>query len=116
MVIGAPFNSGILATGATPTDGRVPYFNYEPAPPTIVKRVAAIEAVCASHGVPLKAAALQFPQAHPAVACVVAGVRTIEELDENRSLAQHAIPGVFWRDLVEQGLVSSDSPLPNDAP
>lgn len=116
VVIGVPFNSGILATGATPAHGRAPYFNYEPAPPIIVKRVAAIEAVCASHGVPLKAAALQFPHAHSAVTCVVPGVRTIEELDENLALAQHPIPGVFWRDLREQGLVSPDSPLPGDAP
>ena len=116
VVIGGPFNSGILATGATPTDGRAPYFNYEPAPPAILERVAAIEAVCASHGVPLKAAALQFPIAHPAVACVVPGVRTIEELDENLSLAQHPIPNAFWRDLREQGLVSADSPLPGSAP
>ena len=72
--------------------------------------------MCASHDIPLKAAALQFPLAHPAVTCVVPGVRTIEELDENLALAQHPIPGVFWRELRERGLVSSDSPLPGEAP
>ena len=61
VVIGGPFNSGILASGARPDDGSRPYFNYAPAPPEIVTRVAGIEAVCVSHGVPLKAAALQFP-------------------------------------------------------
>jgi D-threo-aldose 1-dehydrogenase len=80
VVLGGPFNSGILATGAHPRDGRIAYFDYAPAPPDIVARVAAIEAICAAHGVPLKAAALQFPRAHPAIACVLAGARSPDEL------------------------------------
>ena len=95
-------------------DGRVPYFNYEPAPADIVARVAAIEAVCAAHQVPLKAAALQFPLAHPAVACVAPGVRTIAEFDENLALSNHAIPGAFWRDLRAERLIAVESPLPGD--
>lgn len=115
VVIGGPFNSGILASGAKPRDGRVPYFNYEPAPGDIVARVAAIESVCVAHDVPLKAAALQFPLAHPAVACVVPGVRTVAEFDENRALSDHSIPGAFWRDLGEKALISPESPLPGEA-
>jgi D-threo-aldose 1-dehydrogenase len=115
VVIGGPFNSGILASGAKPRDGRVPYFNYQPAPADVVARVAAIEAVCAAHQVPLKAAALQFPLAHPAVACVAPGVRTIAEFDENLALSNHAIPDAFWRDLRAEGLIAVDSPLPGDA-
>jgi D-threo-aldose 1-dehydrogenase len=114
VVIGGPFNSGILATGTKPRDGRAPYFNYEPAPADIVARVAAIEAVCAMHEVPLKAAALQFPLAHPAVACVVLGVRTIVEFDENLALAEYPIPGAFWHDLRARTLIAPDSPLPCD--
>jgi len=116
VVIGGPFNSGILATGAKPRDGRAPYFNYEPAPADIVARVAAIEAVCAAHQVPLKAAALQFPLAHPAVACVAPGVRTVAEFDENLALAKHPIPDAFWRDLRAEGLIAIESPLPGEMP
>ena len=115
VVIGGPFNSGILATGATPANGGTRYFNYAPAPADVVARVAAIESVCAAHGVPLKAAALQFPLAHPAVASVLPGVRTIAELDENRALTERRIPAAFWRDLRAQRLVSPDAPLPDDA-
>jgi D-threo-aldose 1-dehydrogenase len=112
VVIGGPFNSGILATGATPANGGVAYFNYQPAPPAIIERVAAIEAVCARHGVPLKAAALQFPLAHSAVACVVPGVRTIDEFDENVALASRAIPADLWRELKTLQLIAPDAPLP----
>lgn len=114
VVIGGPFNSGILASGARPRDGRAPYFNYQPAPTDIVARVAAIEAVCAAHQVPLKAAALQFPLAHPAVACIAPGMRTIAEFDENVALTEYPIPGAFWRDLRSEGLISVESPLPGD--
>ncbi len=112
VVIGGPFNSGILATGAYPENGDVPRFDYAPAPPTIVARVAAIEAVCASHRVPLKAAALQFPRAHPAVACVLAGARSVAELEQNLALAAHPIPAAFWSELRARGLVAGNAPLP----
>jgi len=114
VVAGAPFNSGILATGAHPADGRTAYFNYAPATPEIIGRAAAIETLCAAHGVPLKAAALQFPRAHPAVACVLAGARSVAELDENLALARHPIPDAFWRDLRTQHLVAEGAPLPCD--
>jgi D-threo-aldose 1-dehydrogenase len=112
VVLGGPFNSGILATGARPADGRAPYFDYAPAPPAIVARAAAIEALCAAHGVPLKAAALQFPRAHPAIACVLPGARSVAELDENIALAARRIPAAFWRDLRAERLVHADAPLP----
>jgi len=115
VVAGGPFNSGILASGAHPRDGSAPYFNYGPAPPEIVQRVAAIESVCAAHCVPLPAAALQFPRAHPAVANVLVGARTTAELDANLIYARHPIPAAFWADLRAQGLVDPASPLPSDA-
>lgn len=115
VVVGGPFNSGILASGAHPATGRVPYFNYAPASPAVVAHVGAIETVCAAHRVPLKAAALQFPLAHPAVACVLPGVRTIAELDENLALANVSIPAAFWRDLRASGLIPQDAPLPGEA-
>ncbi len=113
VVLGGPFNSGILATGTRPPDGSVPYFDYAPAPPDVIARAAAIEAVCAAHGVRLKAAALQFPRAHPAVACVLAGARTAAELDENLALAAQPIPAAFWRDLRTAELIAPDAPLPD---
>ena len=114
VVLGGPFNSGILATGTQPADGRTVYFNYAPASAEITERVRAIEGVCAAHCVPLKAAALQFPRAHPAVACVLAGARSIAELDENIALASEPIPDAFWRDLRAQRLVAEAAPLPCD--
>jgi D-threo-aldose 1-dehydrogenase len=115
IVVGGPFNSGILASGARPSDGRTLYFDYAPATSAVIARVAALEAVCAAHDVPLKAAALQFPRAHPAVACVLAGARTIAELDENLALSRWPIPTAFWRELRSRRLVPDEAPLPGDA-
>lgn len=114
VVLGGPFNSGILATGTRPADGRPVYYNYAPAGPEILARAAAIEALCAMHNVPLKAAALQFPRAHPAVACVLAGARSTAELDENIALAAHSIPDAFWRELRARRLVAENAPIPGD--
>jgi D-threo-aldose 1-dehydrogenase len=116
VVLGGPFNSGILASGARPADGHAPYFNYQPAPHDVIARVAAIEAICMAHAVPLKAAALQFPLAHAAIACVAPGVRSIAEFDENLALATRPIPDAFWRDLRAAGLISVDSPVPRSIP
>lgn len=116
VAIGGPFNSGILATGTRPADGRTVYFNYAPASADVIARAAAIEDLCLAHGVPLKAAALQFPRAHPAVACVVPGARSIAELDENLAMSLIRIPGAFWRDLRSRRLVSADAPLPGEQP
>ena len=116
VVVGGPFNSGILATGTRPADGRRAVFDYVPAAPDVIARTAAIEALCAAHRVPLKAAALQFPRGHPAVACVLAGARSVAELDENLALASFAIPAAFWRDLRATGLVAGDAPFPDGGP
>ena len=112
IVLGGPFNSGILATGTRPADGSLPYFNYAPASPKIVERVAAIEHACTEFGVPLPAAALQFPAAHPAVATVIPGARSVAEFDANLRLAQVPIPREFWSALRERGLVDPCAPLP----
>jgi D-threo-aldose 1-dehydrogenase len=93
----------------------VPYFNYAPAPPHIIERVAKIEAVCRAYSVPLRAAALQFPRAHPAVATVLVGARAPLEIEENTALANVSIPGAFWRALAAEGLVPADAPLPAGA-
>ena len=108
IVLGGPYNSGILASGAVPGAR----FNYAPASTQVLARVAAIEACCAAFGVPLKAAALQFPLAHPAVATVIPGGRTRAEVDDNIAHAGHPIPARFWRALRERGLLAPALPVP----
>ena len=108
IVVGGPYNSGILVAGAI--DGA--YYNYAPAPPHIMERVAGIQAVCDRHGVQLPAASLQFPLAHPAIACVIPGGRNRAEVDSNISLLQENIPADFWTELRNESLVDPNSPLP----
>lgn len=110
IVVGGPYNSGILAAG---TQSGVPlYYNYEPAPPDVIDRVRRIEAVCARHDVPLAAAALQFPLANPLVASVIPGLDSPQRVEQTLSLYRHSIPAAFWRDLQDAGLVRADAPLP----
>lgn len=108
VVVGGGFNSGILATGAKPGAK----YNYAPAPREILEKVSQIEAVCAAHGVPLAAAALQFVVAHPAVPSFMAGTRTVEQLDQNLAWFAHPIPAAFWTDLKDKGLLREDAPVP----
>lgn len=115
VAAGGVFNSGILATGARPRDGAAPYFNYAPASSDIVERVAAIESVCAQFAVPLQAAALQFPAAHPAVINVLVGSRSATELDANLANARFPIPSEFWTALRDQRLIDPSAPLPSDS-
>ena len=111
LVIGGPYNSGILATGAVA--GAT--FNTKPAPPPVLARVSRIEAVCRRHGVPLAAAALQFPLGHPLVASVIPGARSVAELHDNLAYMRHPIPSALWADLVAEGLLDPAAPLPPDA-
>jgi D-threo-aldose 1-dehydrogenase len=104
IIIGGPFNSGILAGGTT--------YNYAPAPPDVLERVRRIEAVCRSHGVPLPAAALQFPLTHPAVASVIPGAKAPAEVEANIKLLRQPIPATLWRDLKSEGLLRQDAPTP----
>lgn len=107
VIIGGPFNSGILATGPKPGA----YFNYAPASDEILRRVAAIEAVCRSHGVALRDAALQFPLMHPAVVNVIPGAITPAEVRGNVEAMNRPIPEQLWSDLVDQKLLREDAPI-----
>ena len=104
IVVGGPLNSGILAGRDT--------WNYKAAPREIVARVNAIEAVCERHRVPLAAAALQFPLAHPAVAAIIPGPRNVEEFHANVRLLRHPIPAALWADLRAAGLLHPHAPTP----
>ena len=108
LIIGGPYNSGILAQGAV--EGAK--FDYRKPPQQIMERVSCIEAVCGRHGTPLKAAALQFPLAHPAVAAVIPGARSPEEVNENVKMFEFEIPTDFWGELREEGLIPDDAPTP----
>ena len=106
VVLGGPFNSGILATGAR--DGAT--FFYVEADAEIKERTRRIEAVCARHGVALAAAAIQFPLHHPAVATVVAGMRSAEEAKSNLAHCSADVPGQFWDELKTLGLIDRAAP------
>ena len=108
VVIGAVFASGILATGPTPESR----YAYGPAPEPVKRKVAGIEAVCRRHGVPLPAAALQFPLAHPLVAAIIPGAHKVEVLTQNLALARHVIPADLWAELKHEGLLRADAPTP----
>jgi len=108
LIVGGVFNSGILATGAVP--GAM--FHYDPAPEPVLARTRAIEALCRKHEVPLRAAALQFPLAHPDVAMLLLGPRHVDELADNLALLAHPIPAAFWRALQADSLIDKGCPLP----
>ena len=108
IVLGGPYNSGILATGAKPGA----WFNYNPAPPDILARVKKIEAVCRAHKVKLPHAALQFPLTHPCVVSVVPGGASAKEAKQNAATMNLKLPRALWKDLKTQGLLRPDAPTP----
>ena len=108
IVIGSAYNSGILATGAVP--GAM--YNYRPAAPDILERVAKIEAVCKRHGVPIAAAALQFPLGHPIVASIIPGAIKVGQVERNLAAFTHPIPADMWGELKHEKLLRADAPTP----
>ena len=114
VVIGGAYNSGILATGVR---GKGPwYYNYEPAPREIVDKVAALEDLCLEFGVPLAAAALQFPLAHPAVVSVIPGLGSVDRVVQTLKLFSTEIPPGFWQALIDRSLIHTDAPVPTSSP
>ena len=111
VVIGAPLNSGILASGAV--EGAT--YNYEPPTPEIFARVKRIEDVCRSYGVPIAAAAFQFPLTHPNVVSVIPGMASQAQLEWNVERMTQKIPLSLWSDLKTQGLLRADAPVPAGA-
>ncbi len=106
IVVGGPYNSGILATGAR--EGA--FYNYDPAPQAILDKVAAIEAVCAAHGVRLVDAAFQFPLRHPAVVSMIPGGQGVAEMTSNLAAAAAEVPPALWQALKDKGLMRADAP------
>jgi D-threo-aldose 1-dehydrogenase len=107
-IVGAPFASGILATGS----GAGAHYAYGNASPEIQAKVRGIEAVCKAHGVALPAAALQFVLAHPIAVSVIPGAVKASEVKQNAASIEARIPAVFWSDLKARRLIDPDAPVP----
>jgi D-threo-aldose 1-dehydrogenase len=110
LVIGAPYNSGILASGVK--NKPIGHYNYGPASPDVVARVSAIEAICGAHSVRLAAAALQFPLWHPQVVSVIAGANSPQRVLEAVEAMKTEIPSALWSDLKNAGLIRPNAPVP----
>jgi D-threo-aldose 1-dehydrogenase len=111
IAIGGVFNSGILATGVRGKEKLL--FNYDSAPAEWVERVRAIEAACDEFNVPLRAAALQFPLAHPTVDTVLLGANQLNHWADAVAMLQYPIPAAFWAKLKAQGLIPTNAPIPS---
>ncbi|NBZ86221.1 aldo/keto reductase [Stagnihabitans tardus] len=107
VVVGGPYNSGVLATGARPGA----FYNYDPAPDWVLAKVARIEAICTEHGVRLVDAAFQFPLCHPAVVSVIPGGVGPDQVQANARAAGAVIPGALWAALKSEGLLREDAPV-----
>ncbi|KMZ13717.1 L-fuco-beta-pyranose dehydrogenase [Candidatus Burkholderia humilis] len=108
VILGGGFNSGILATGAVPNAK----YNYAPANESVLERVRQIERVCQAFNIPLKAAAMQFIVAHPAIPATIPGARSIAQLESNIEAFETRIPDGFWNELRRLRLIREDAPTP----
>ncbi len=112
IIIGGPFNSGVLARAGR-SDAT---YDYAAVPEAIRQRVSEIARICAAHNVSLPAAALQFPLAHPAVACVIPGARNAAETASHWQMLKADIPTAFWAELRAAGLIHPAAPTPSPSP
>ncbi len=110
ILLGGLYNSGILANPTTSAK-----FNYQDADAALVARALELDALCRKHGTELKAAALQFCMAHPAVTVAVMGARNAGEVADNMAMTEKAVPAAFWQELRARKLVDVRAPLPGGA-
>ncbi|MCG2629705.1 aldo/keto reductase [Bradyrhizobium sp. WYCCWR 13023] len=110
ILLGGIYNSGILANPHTGAK-----FNYEDAGAALVSRAIELDQLCRKHGTELKAAALQFCMAHPAVTVAVMGARNASEVADNIAMSERAVPQAFWQELRAKNLVDARAPLPGGA-
>jgi D-threo-aldose 1-dehydrogenase len=110
VIAAGVYNSGILATHTPGTT-----YNYGTAPPGLVARATRIAEVCARHGVELPHAAVALPAAHPAVTTVLVGAATPAQVEANADRASAPVPDALWADLVAEGLLRADAPVPEEA-
>lgn len=105
VVVGGPYNSGLLAGGRT--------FEYQEAPPEMVEKRNRIAAICERHDTDIRSAALQFCAAHPIVASIIPGAKRPEKVQENARLMAATVPAAVWEDLRREALIPADAPVPN---
>ncbi|MEU6915437.1 aldo/keto reductase [Streptomyces olindensis] len=102
------FNSGLLSH-ERPTAGMK--YDYQDAPPGLVRRALAIAEICEAHGTSLPAAAIAFPYTHPHVVNVTLGMRDADQVTRNARLHRHSVPDGLWTDLLDLGLIRPDVPI-----
>lgn len=107
IIIGGPYNSGILATGPKPGA----FYNYDAAPQDILDRVRRIQAVCERHGARMVDAAFQFALRHPCTVSVIPGGQGVAEMESNIQAAKAEVPQALWLDLKAEGLMRQDAPI-----
>src|SRR6201991_3787872 len=103
IVVGGPYSSGALVGG--------PNFEYAPASPAILAKVAQIKAIADRYGISMKAAGLQFSLAHPAVAAVIPGASRPGRIAEDSAALKEIVPAEFWTELRRAGLINPDAPV-----
>jgi len=108
IILGGAYNSGILASDLGPDS----YYDYRVAPPAVLEKARRIRDVCVRYDVPLKAAALQFVLAHPAVTYVILGSSYPEHVEDNVAMIQVDIPSDLWGELQDEGLIADGAPVP----
>jgi D-threo-aldose 1-dehydrogenase len=108
VVIGGPFNSGILATGVK-ADA---HYDYHSPPDHVKERVRRIQQVCTAYKVKLAEAALHFPLGHPSVVSLIPGAQRASEAKRNAAMMAKKIPPSLWRTLKTEKLIRADAPVP----
>jgi D-threo-aldose 1-dehydrogenase len=108
ILVGGVMNTGLLADPRPGTR-----YDYGEAPPEMIEQARRLAAICERHGVPLKAAAVQFPLANPVVASVVAGVRSVPHLEDYPALMAVPIPTDLWAELRHEALIRPEAPTPS---
>ncbi len=91
ILIGGPFNSGLLVGGLT--------YNYREIPAEIAAQQKALLAFCMDHSVDIGAAALQFVLRHPIVKSVIPGPKKPTELAQILTWYKAEIADTFWSEL-----------------
>ncbi|MFT8231736.1 aldo/keto reductase [Pseudomonas guariconensis] len=104
IVVGGPYSSGVTAGGE--------HFEYQKATPAVLAKLERIRAVARAHGVEVKAAALQFALAHPAVVAAIPGSTRVAHANEDHAALSAVIPAAFWNDLRQQGLINALAQVP----
>ncbi|QTL48286.1 MULTISPECIES: aldo/keto reductase [Priestia] len=106
IVVGGPYSSGVLAGGT--------HFEYQKASSDIMAKVEKIKSIADRHQISIKAAAVQFSLANPAVAAVIPGASRPERIAEDKAALNTVIPAAFWEEMREQQLVAAHAPLPSN--